>query len=310
MLLYLYYPNLKSKQMTEDSVKSTIVGSGCSIFQFGITECRYFPKPTRPLTGLELVYINKGEGLCFSGDGIIQFRPGDLFFFSANTSHYFRSAPQFYAPNYPLKCGSTYLRFSEDILPIGYLRHFDCDNLKNLIVSARQGLKWSNKEIGESLIREIEKMELTQGFERYIHLLRILNMLGEKVPQGVMIATEREPERRRNSDRAYNCVVDYISHNFHRNITLDELADRADMNRTALCRHFKGHANRSIFDFLLDFRINFAQHQLTTTQISISEIATSSGFNNLPNFNVQFKRLSGLTPSEYRIKSRNQIIEQ
>ncbi len=271
-------------------------------FRFGIMECRYFPKRLHFHPEMELVYINKGEGLCFAGDGIKQFVPGDLFFFSANISHYFKSAPQFYASNYPLNCGSTYLQFKEGVLPADYINMPGCNNIHKLIKTAEQGFKLSREKVTPQIVERIEMMEQQRGFVRLINLYSLLNELGSMLDQGEYIATDLTAKSRQAGDGIYRSVLEYITHNFHDNITLDDLASNAGMNRTALCRHFRGRAGRSIFDFLLEFRITYARQQLVTTHLPISEISMESGFNNLPNFNVQFKRLTGCTPGEYRLR--------
>lgn len=251
---------------------------------------------------MELVYINKGEGLCFAGDGITPFRPGELFFFCSNIPHHLKSAPQFYEPNYPLRCGSTYLQFSEGILPAAHHSLDEWRNINRLIKSAERGIKWSAKSIDKSIVKQIEMMELLHGFERMVRLFEVLNYLGQRVDEGENIATPKSSWVRDSSDGPYREVIEYITHNFHRNITLDVLAEHTNMNRTALCRHFKSHSGRSIFDFLLEFRINYAQQLLRTTHLPIAEIAQSAGFNSLPNFNVQFKSISRCTPGEFRTK--------
>lgn len=288
--------------MTKSVELEKISNNSDNGFRYGMMECRYFPRRMHFHPEMELVYINKGEGLCFAGDGITQFKPGELFFFSSNISHYFRSAPQFYAPNYPLKCGSTYIQFKEGILPADYRSMPGCNNISKLIIGANQGLKWNTKDIDTSVIQQIEQMELMHGFDRLIQLFDVLNKLGQRVDKSSTIASSHTSNSKHYSDSAYKKVLEYITHNFHQTITLDELAEYADMNRTALCRHFRSRAERSIFDFLLEFRITYARQQLISTHLPISEIAVESGFNNLPNFNVQFKRLTGCTPGEYRLK--------
>ncbi len=273
-------------------------------FQFGIIECRYFPKPTRQKRCFELIYISKGEGLCFAGDEITQFHPGELLFFSDSTPHYLKSSKQFYDPSYPLRCGAISLKFNKGVLPFEYSSLQDCSNINRLIENSRRGIRWRSNHIDGEIVREIESMEQLPGLERYIQLLRVLNKLGEMIDLGEMIACERSEESLHSYDGAYQQVLEYISHNFHNNITLDELAEVTSMNRTALCRHFRGHANRSIFEYLLEFRINYAKQMLITTALPIAEIAQGAGFHNLPNFNVQFKRSTGLTPGEYRCHNR------
>ncbi|MFI3306647.1 MAG: AraC family transcriptional regulator [Rikenellaceae bacterium] len=290
------------KNQPKRRIEVTGVSNG---FQFGIIECRYFPKPTQQRRCFELLYINKGEGLCFAGDQITQFLPGELLFFGVDTPHYLKSAKQFYAPNYPLRCGATSVKFNEGVLPSEYSSLLDCDNINHLIKSSQRGIRWHSNSINSQIVSDIESMEQLPGLERYIQLLRVLNKLGEMLAagDGEMISTARSEESLHTYDGAYQHVIEFISHNFHRNITLDELAEHTKMNRTALCRHFRGHAGRSIFEYLLEFRLNYAKQMLQTTNLPIAEIAQSAGFNNLPNFNVQFKRSTTITPGEYRIRN-------
>lgn len=265
---------------------------------YGTTECRYFPKPLHHRYEIELVYINKGEGVCFAGDGMESFRAGDLFFFMAGMTHYFRSAPHFYEPSYPLRCGSTYIQFSESVLPADYQQMAGCHGVKSLIDGSVAGLKWSRGEYNNSIVECIQRMEQVSGFERLMMLYQLLDSLSGELSSAEKISSEVGIYA--SGDGAYKSVLEYIMLNFNRNITLDELAEYARMNRTALCRHFRSRVDRSIFDFLLEFRVKYAQQQLLTTKLHISQIAIEAGFNNLPNFNVQFKRLTGCTPGEYR----------
>ncbi len=271
-------------------------------FRFGTIECRYFPKRVSANPEIELVYINKGEGICFAGDTLTSFATGDLFLFSGGVSHYFKSAPQFYDANYPLRCGSTSLQFRSGTLPSDYSIMSGCENISRVISLASSGIKWSAKDVDPRIIAKIESIEMHTGLERLMSLYTILDNLGVNLDLGTTISSETPSQNSSSNDSAYRSVMEYITHNFHENITLDELAARAGMNRTALCRHFRARTNRSIFDFLLEFRITYARLQLLSTSLPISEISTAAGFNNLPNFNVQFKRLTGCTPGEYRLR--------
>ncbi len=273
-------------------------------FRFGTTESRYFPKKLHKHPEMELLYINKGEGLCFAGDGITPFLPGELLFFSGYLAHYLKSAPQFYDPNYPLRCGTTYVQFSQNILPVDVTTMVECDNINNLIIAGQQGLKWSVKDLDSDTIHKIEMMEQQHGFDRMVTLYKVLDQLGKRIGDAIALASHYTINTtRRNNGSAYKIVVEHISHNFSDTIKLDDLAAEVEMNRSALCRHFIARAECSIFEFVLKYRISYARIRLISTELPIAEIAQESGFKNLPNFNVQFKRITGCTPSEYRIKN-------
>lgn len=271
--------------------------------KYSTIECRYFPKPTQiEPAEIELIYINKGEGVCFAGDGLTSFHTGELFLFSGQLSHYLKSASQFYAPNYPLRCGATQIQFSQQVLPAQLTTLKECANINHLLEVAQQGIKWSARVVDRSIVERIEQMDMLNSFDRMLQLYDILNKLGQMTDKSQEIASAALINSRHSTNNGYRRTIDYIIHNFDQPITLEELAKHIGINKTALCRQFKGHAGRSIFDFLLGLRVNYAKEQLLRTKRPIAEIAFGAGFNNLPNFNVQFKRIAGCTPGEYRLQ--------
>ena len=61
------------------------------------------------------------------------------------------------------------------------------------------------------------------------------------------------------------------------------------MSKATFERHFKKLTGKSFTRFLTEVRLNYAGRQLIETDLSISEIAFASGYNNLSHFNHQFK---------------------
>ncbi len=88
--------------------------------------------------------------------------------------------------------------------------------------------------------------------------------------------------------------------NFSRKIKLDEIATVANLSPTAFCRYFKSRTNKTFVGFLNEIRVGYACKLLLEREKSASEICYLSGFNNLTNFNIQFKKIKNLTPIEYQ----------
>ena len=82
--------------------------------------------------------------------------------------------------------------------------------------------------------------------------------------------------------------------------TLKTLARRAGTSRTALCRTFKLYTGKSVFDYLIERRIQAAMIRLRGSSDKIAMIALQSGFHDLAYFNRKFKQLIRATPGEYR----------
>jgi len=77
------------------------------------------------------------------------------------------------------------------------------------------------------------------------------------------------------------------------------------MSNTAFCNNFKYTYRMSFTTYLMKLRIGYASRQLLSGAKNISEVAYDSGFENLSNFNRQFKNIKGVTPREYK-KSRSE----
>lgn len=92
----------------------------------------------------------------------------------------------------------------------------------------------------------------------------------------------------------------YISHNLHRDITLDELADAVSLSKYHFIRTFKTAFDVCPMQFILNEKMRRAQYQLRNTTEPIYKISQSLGFSNPSYFSKVFKQAEGITPSEYR----------
>ncbi len=95
-------------------------------------------------------------------------------------------------------------------------------------------------------------------------------------------------------------AVDFIERNYSRNITVDEVANRLGITRKHLYRIFSYTLNISPKQYIINYRIGKACIRLRDTNQSISEIAEATGYINQFYFAKEFKRLTRLTPTQYR----------
>jgi AraC-like DNA-binding protein len=95
-------------------------------------------------------------------------------------------------------------------------------------------------------------------------------------------------------------VNTYIMKNFDQVITLKEIAAVANMAICTFCNFFKEQYRVTFVEYLNLIRIGHACMLLTDSDLSVADIAYKCGFNNIANFNRQFRKLKNMTPSEYR----------
>jgi len=106
-----------------------------------------------------------------------------------------------------------------------------------------------------------------------------------------------------------NSVASYLHANFASKITTNELAQMAHYNYSHFCHIFKEVFGVSVSQYLLSIRINKATTLLSTTDMTVTEIAENSGFLDPNYFSRIFKKETGFSPSHYRekVQSENYI---
>jgi AraC-like DNA-binding protein len=96
-------------------------------------------------------------------------------------------------------------------------------------------------------------------------------------------------------DKAHRYMID----NFQQNITLEKISEIVGMTTSAFCRYFKKRTTKTFHTFLNEIRIGHSCKLLLENKMNISGICYESGFNNVSNFNEQFKNIKGISPSQY-----------
>lgn len=99
-------------------------------------------------------------------------------------------------------------------------------------------------------------------------------------------------------------AINYIQTNLEQNLTVGELAARANQNSDYFSRVFAEHMGERPLAYIQSRRIERAQFLITTTDLSFTEIAEQTGFESLSYFSRIFKNVTGQTASEYKRKSR------
>lgn len=105
-----------------------------------------------------------------------------------------------------------------------------------------------------------------------------------------------------------NSIINYIERNIGHNITLNDVATQANISSYYLSKIFKRETGVNFVSYLADRRIELAKEMLLRTEIPIMNIAMELSFNEPNYFSRVFKKKTGLTPSEYRDRSKEQYL--
>ena len=95
-------------------------------------------------------------------------------------------------------------------------------------------------------------------------------------------------------------VLFFIRNNYDSPITLSDMAEAAGMSPKYFCYFFKDMTAKSPIEYLTGYRIEKASRKLLNSDLSVTDIAFSCGFNDLSYFIKTFKAIKGITPNRYR----------
>lgn len=103
-----------------------------------------------------------------------------------------------------------------------------------------------------------------------------------------------------SSQSIIRSIKSYIMNNLCEDLSRNVLADMVHLNPDYLSYLFKEKCGYSLSEFIAKERLNLAKSLLLSTDFSIAEIAMRTGFQNIPYFSKQFKKLTGISPIQFR----------
>ncbi|CAI1871988.1 helix-turn-helix domain-containing protein [Serratia quinivorans] len=154
-------------------------------------------------------------------------------------------------------------------------------NLRNpLLKQLCLGLQESDSELHASSLM----MAMLAEAARYQHAA---------TPDGLHRETLSRPVRER--------LASYIEDSLGENITLQAMAQIAELSIFHFSRAFRQHFGLPPYQYVLSRRLERARQQVTQTTLTLTAIALQCGFSSPGQFSTQFRRYFGLTPSAMRL---------
>lgn len=108
--------------------------------------------------------------------------------------------------------------------------------------------------------------------------------------------------QKNHTDEAVRKAQDYIDEHVQEKLTVDELADLVAVGRRSFERRFKAATNNSVLEYINRVKIEAAKRSFELSRKNITEVMTDIGYTDTKAFRTIFKKITGLTPIEYRNK--------
>lgn len=250
----------------------------------------------------QLVWVVDGKGSLVVENSFHSFESGDVFLIGSNQPHVFKGEEMSTA----VRAISVFFEMSgalDYIFALPELR-----GLQLFISQNNNGFRVPKNYLND-VIGKIQVLQHSEGVDRlinFLYLLKVLNKISKDTAP-LSGATIKELNDI-NSIRIVN-ICKYIQSNFRKEITLDEMAEKASLTTQAFCRYFKKSTGKTFISYLNELRVSEACRLLVNERYDcISMIAYNAGFNSITNFNRVFRLEKGLSPKEYLLQYQKSII--
>lgn len=254
---------------------------------------------------IEILYVQEGYGTRYVGDNIGSFYPGDLVIIGSNTPHVWSCSSDFLNPENKLMSRAICIQFVEDFIGDTSRTIPEFHMLNEFLNKAKRGMQFINKS-QNILVKHIKELPPRRGMDRLIGLLTILDIMSTRSDVKYLSSPDYTPGIINSEDKyRMEIIFRYIIQNFPNKIHLEEIASLVNLTPQSFCRFFKSRTSKVFSSFVNEVRIGNSCKMLIENKQNISQVSYLSGFNYLSNFNRQFRKIKGMTPSEFQKKYKN-----
>ncbi|MGG4483498.1 helix-turn-helix domain-containing protein [Paenibacillus illinoisensis] len=244
----------------------------------------------------EIIYVYRGQGTIFIDTGLEDMQTGDLFIIPGSTVH--RALPDEINP-----VTSSALFFSPGLLTAA--AGGSASALLSLFERCRRRRVYKRQLTPEeqakvtAFIEEIHaEFQMENQLSAHAALLRL---------QLLLIFLERledaGPARSVHSNSGpswLSATLSNIDDKLRSGLSLSELALQAAVSPAHFSRAFKKYTGMTLTDYALARRVIMAKEHLLRNDDTMASVADACGFESLPHFYRQFKKITGTTPAAYR----------
>ena len=247
----------------------------------------------------EFLCVDCGEVEVVADNRQYTLKRGEIIFHKPNEFHRLRANGQA-APNLiviSFSCHSPLMIFFEDkILTIG---ETEKNLLGSIIVEAK------NAFISKLDDPYLEKLERSPNYypgaeqlislyleQLLIHMYRRYTASYRKIPMAQSI-------KQRNSNDIYTRIVTYLENNISNHLTVEQICRANLIGCSQLQKLFHEKHDCGVIDFFSKMKINEAKRMIRNQSFNFTQIADRLGYTSIHYFSRQFKKITGMSPSEY-----------
>ena len=243
----------------------------------------------------ELVYADKGDVTVFADDKSFVLEQGNVIFHKPNEWHNVR-ANGVDAANITIitfASPSKAMSFFENkILAVGQKQK---ELLSKIVSEYTNAFKTPlNDPYTTHLERRSDAVVASEQLIK-LFLCEFLILFLRNDPSG----RQRTVRSIHSSDATLNLLINYMEQNITKTVTLKELMEYSGTNRTAIENIFRENLGKGAVEYFLILKIELAKKYLREDNYNITQISEILGYSSIHYFSRQFKKITGMTPTEY-----------
>ncbi len=247
----------------------------------------------------ELLCIKKSSGIWLIGDYTGNFESCDVILLGSGTPHSYRHENKYIGEDESEHGEALVTLFSPEVFGESFLNLPESKGIKNLLELSKRGLKIKGKsrEIIGMILEEIQKAEKGR---KLINLLNILQLITEKKEYEILATEGYSCKTEKTNNDRLSSIIQYTYYNYHKQITIEEIASLVSMSVHSFCRFFKEKTKKTYIQFLMEVRIGQACKLLIDDDMQSAEVGYTCGYNSISHFNHQFKIIKNTSPLEFK----------
>ena len=248
---------------------------------------------------IEIHLVTATSGRFFVGDYSAGFTPGNLVMTGPNLPHNWLSDV---SPGTTIEQRCIVLQFSTDFAE-SCASVFPSLGLAELMDASRRGLEFdpATSAAVEPLMRA---MLAGDRLSRPGLLLQVLECLVRGQDRRMLASVGYRPKPMLYMAHPLNHVLEHIANCLTGDLDEVELARLSGYTASAFSRAFHRHTGMTFTSYVTGMRVNLACKLLMTSDHHVTDICFEAGFNNVSNFNRQFRARTQTTPRTFRLRHR------
>lgn len=279
----------------------------------------------------EFVYADKGETILTSGTTEFRLKAGELYFHQPNEFHAVRSDGEI-APNLiVISFGLTKKRLTKKASTMNpFSANAEISDSSDGCSSAEQKLyalsdrilriDQTERRLLASIIQEAKQsfdcrlddpylaamplkqtMPLGSGQLIRLYLEEFLLHLLRRFEHTQSARIEQKPAsyKLKNTEETLDLITNYLKQHLHEQVTLEQICRDNLIGRTQLQKLMKEQFDTGAINYFHQLKIETAKQQIRSGRLNFTQISAGLGYQSVQYFSRQFKKLTGMTPTEY-----------